>query len=284
MKYESTEQKILKILYPPVLYMFICICTQFVVSTILIGMDIKQIEVVGANVSQSASFVENIDAIISENSVLMNCISALIALAIFVVIYIKDSKENNEMSITKYIRSIKCIDFLNSYSIGLTLATGISLLVSILPIDNLLGSYENTSELLLNGDFFQLFVVLGILVPFTEEVIYRGLIYNRIRRYMNVNKAIVISALLFGVFHLNLMQGIYAFLIGIIMGYLYYRYDNIFAPIALHMAVNQLTVVFKCTGVSDYLEKNDVMYILFMLVALILGGFLMYKTVKTSKS
>ncbi len=284
MKYESIEKKILRIIYPPVLYMLICVSTQFIVGAILVGLDIKNTDARGVSATTSAGYVEHINSIINEHSVLMNCIGALIGLVVFGFIYRKDSKIDASISFGRYFKEIKLYNIINSYAIGLTAATGISLLISILPIDNIVGSYESTSELLLNGNFIQLFLVLGIIVPLTEEIIYRGLIYNRVKKYLDVNKAIVISALLFGVFHLNLMQGLYAFLIGIIMGYLYYRYDSIFAPIALHMAVNQLTVVFKCIGVSDYLEKNILAYILFMLATLALGGFLLYKTGRISKN
>ena len=281
MKYESIEQKILRIIYPPVLYLFICIGTQFVVSTILISSDIKNTDVAGINASASAGYMDHINKMIAEHSVLMNCISATIGLIIFGIILKKDFTSEKDFSIKKCLKEIKIENLLNAYGIGLTAATGISLFVSILPIDNIIGSYETTSELLLNGDFIYLFVVLGIIVPLTEEIIYRGLIYNRVKKYLDVNKAILISSLLFGIFHFNLMQGVYAFIIGIIMGYLYHKYNSILAPVALHMAVNQLTVIFNCTGISNALNGNIIIYIMCMVISLAIGVFLIFRTIKS---
>lgn len=283
MKYESIEQKILRIIYPPLLYLLICLATQMIAGTIFVWSDIRNTDARGVSATTSANYVEHINSVINKHSVLMNFIGAAIGLLIFSIIYRKDAKSDTELSFKRYFKEIKYSNILNSYSIGLTAGTGISLLISILPIDNILGSYESTSELLLNGNFIQLFLVLGVVVPLTEEMIYRGIVFNRIKKYLDVNKAILISALLFGMFHFNLMQGVYAFIIGVIMGQLYNKFDNILAPISLHMAVNQLTVIFKCIGFSDYIEKNLWAYILVMVGTLLIGGFLLYNTFKPLK-
>ena len=283
MKYESIEQKILRIIYPPLLYLLICLSTQMIAGAIFVGLDIKGTDTRGVSATTSANYIEHINAVISEHSVFMNFIGAAIGLFVFSIIYRKDAKKDESISFARYLKKANFLNILNSYTIGLTAGTGISLLISILPIDNILGSYESTSELLLNGNFIQLFVVLGVVVPLTEEIIYRGIVFNRIKRYLDINKAIFISALLFGIFHFNLMQGVYAFTIGVIIGCLYHKFDNILAPISLHMAVNQLTVIFKCIGFSDYIEKNLWAYILVMVVALAIGGFLLYNTFKPLK-
>lgn len=268
MKYESIEQKILRIIYPPVLYLFICLSTQVIASSILIWLDAKVTDVKGVSATTSANYIEHINRVINTHTVLMNFIGAGVGLIIFGIIYKRDKNNNKKIGI---------YELLYSYAIGLTAGTGISLLISILPIDNIIGSYESTSELLLNGKFIQLFIVLGIVVPLTEEVIYRGIIFNRIKKYLDANKAIIISSLLFGLFHLNLMQGLYAFIIGLIMGYMYYKFENIWAPIVLHMAINQLTVIFASTGFSDFLDKNIGAYVLTMLGTLVLGLLLLYR-------
>jgi len=267
MKYESIEQKMLRILYPPVLYLLICLVTQVTVSSVLIWLDAKVTDVRGVSATTAANYIEHINEIINTHSVLMNFIGAGVGLLVFGIIFKRDKNES---------KRIKTHEVIYSYAIGLTAGMGISLFISILPIDNILGSYESASKLLLNGKFIQLFVVLGIVVPLTEEIIYRGIVFNRIKKYLDVNKAIIISALLFGFFHLNLMQGLYAFIIGIIMGFLYYKFENICAPIALHMAVNQLTVIFETIGFSDFLNKNIWAYVLTMLSALVIGGILLY--------
>jgi len=47
-----------------------------------------------------------------------------------------------------------------------------------------------------------------------------------------------ISALLFGVFHGNIVQGIYGTLMGLLIAYVYEKYDNFIAPVIIHVAAN----------------------------------------------
>lgn len=83
------------------------------------------------------------------------------------------------------------------------------------------------------------FIATVILPPLVEEVIFRGLILQYLGRagatFLVAN---LIQSVLFGIFHMNLVQGIYTTLIGFLLGYLAYRYDSILVPMALHAAYN----------------------------------------------
>ena len=48
----------------------------------------------------------------------------------------------------------------------------------------------------------------------------------------------LIQALLFGIFHMNIVQGIYTCLLGFLLGYMAYRYDSILAPMITHALFN----------------------------------------------
>ena len=78
-----------------------------------------------------------------------------------------------------------------------------------------------------------------ILPPLTEEVIFRGLILQYLGRagagFLAAN---LIQSVLFGIFHMNLVQGIYTALFGFLLGYLAYRYDSVLVPMALHAVYN----------------------------------------------
>lgn len=80
--------------------------------------------------------------------------------------------------------------------------------------------------------------VYGLLTPLAEELIFRGVIQNRLIRLVGERNGIIITALLFAVYHFNLVQGIYAFIMGIIFGFYYRRYRKITIPYAMHAAAN----------------------------------------------
>ena len=79
-------------------------------------------------------------------------------------------------------------------------------------------------------------VIIG---PIEEELIFRGLTIEYLKRvgasFWVIN---IIQALFFGIAHLNLIQGSYAFLMGLVSGYLVLRYRSIWAGIAFHMIFN----------------------------------------------
>ena len=54
--------------------------------------------------------------------------------------------------------------------------------------------------------------ILGtcIIIPFLEELLYRGIVYQRLKAFLGVKTAIVLSAVIFGAMHFNLVQFLYA--------------------------------------------------------------------------
>lgn len=78
-----------------------------------------------------------------------------------------------------------------------------------------------------------------ILPPIVEETIFRGLILQYLgragARFIVAN---LIQAVLFGIFHMNFVQGIYTALLGFLLGWLAYRYDSILVPMLLHAIFN----------------------------------------------
>ncbi len=94
--------------------------------------------------------------------------------------------------------------------------------------------------------------VLGLLLysvisPLAEEMIFRGIVYSKCRRVIGVIPGILLSALLFAVLHGNIVQGVYAFLMGLLICGVYERYKSFLAPVLFHAVAN--VVVFCVTYV-----------------------------------
>ena len=86
------------------------------------------------------------------------------------------------------------------------------------------------------SDTFSMFLYASILAPVSEELIFRGYILQSLRTY-GKKFAIVFSAFLFGVFHGNLLQTPYTFLMGLVLGYVTVEY-HIGWAVALHVFNN----------------------------------------------
>ena len=81
-------------------------------------------------------------------------------------------------------------------------------------------------------------ILYGLISPLAEEVVFRGVIYNRLRRFYGSTVGIVVSGVLFGVFHGNPVQGVYGACLGMLMAYLYERSGSFLIPILFHAVAN----------------------------------------------
>ena len=88
----------------------------------------------------------------------------------------------------------------------------------------------------MDSSSFSMFLYGGILAPITEELLFRGLIQRSLRPFGR-RFAILASAFVFGIFHGNLLQAPYAFLVGLVLGYTASEYSIAWAML-LHMINN----------------------------------------------
>lgn len=90
------------------------------------------------------------------------------------------------------------------------------------------------------------YVAIGLVVPIAEEMVFRGAILRKLLAIFDQRLhwlPIVISALIFGCMHGNLAQGIHAFIIGLLLGWMYYRTRSVVPSIAFHWVNNTVAYV-----------------------------------------
>ena len=90
------------------------------------------------------------------------------------------------------------------------------------------------------------YVAVGILAPLAEEVVFRGAILRTLLGIMSKKNhwvAIMISAAIFGVVHANLAQFVNALLMGLLLGWMYYRTQSLVPGILLHWVNNTMAYV-----------------------------------------
>lgn len=85
-------------------------------------------------------------------------------------------------------------------------------------------------------------LAIAIVGPVLEELLFRGAITKALLQQYNPTKAILISALLFGAFHINPAQILPAFLIGILLAWTYYKTGSLIPCIFMHILNNSLSV------------------------------------------
>lgn len=123
------------------------------------------------------------------------------------------------------------------------------------------------------AETFSMFLYSAILAPIAEEILFRGYILRSLRPF-GKRFAILGSAVLFGLFHGNLLQTPYAILMGLVLGYVTVEY-SIGWSVALHMFINLvLADLFTrlTAGLSDmaYSLLNLVLLSGFFLISLVI--------------
>ena len=136
-------------------------------------------------------------------------------------------------------------------------------------IDNTVG------ELIENSNPLILLLVVGIIGPILEELVFRKFIIDRIRPYGEF-LAVLFSALTFGMFHGNFYQLFYAFAIGFVLAFIYVRTKNIIYPVILHIAFNTYSVIQQSfmTASKAFSDIKIVSYMFTGLYYLMIGASL----------
>ncbi|MCR5420517.1 MAG: CPBP family intramembrane metalloprotease [Lachnospiraceae bacterium] len=130
------------------------------------------------------------------------------------------------------------------------IAAGIALafILSYVP-ETALGYKEHVSSQLQEGVKSVIYVV--ILSPIIEEFIFRFFIlgvFNRVLGFMIAN---IIQAVMFGLYHLNLIQGIYAFLLGLLIGLLKKYTGTVWGCVCFHAMFNLTGLLINLYPVND---------------------------------
>ena len=99
--------------------------------------------------------------------------------------------------------------------------------------------YNDHMELLLSDGLIPA-LSIAVAAPLTEELMFRGVIQPRLERAMPVWAAVVVQAVLFGVTHGTPIQMVYAFLLGLVFGFLRSRTGSILPGFAAHAAFNAM--------------------------------------------
>ena len=103
-----------------------------------------------------------------------------------------------------------------------------------------------------------------------EEFACRGLILGSLRKYGD-GFAVLVSAILFGLMHGNFDQMPFAFMVGLVLGFIVVKTDSLWIAVAVHAANNFISVAFEylLAGLSQ--NSQNLIYSLYLMVALIAG-------------
>ncbi len=127
---------------------------------------------------------------------------------------------------------------------------GLNLLFELIGFTEKSQAYQAVAEDQYSAYFLIGILCYGVIAPIAEELLFRGVLFAYMRRFLGVRAALLVSALIFGVYHGNPVQGVYAFLMGCLIAYSYEYFGTFAMPIAVHMVSNILSYCLTYTGLA----------------------------------
>ena len=164
---------------------------------------------------------------------------------------------------------------------GILASHGLSALISLISSTGMLGNYQEIEQNVFLASPFLVIFQTVVLAPISEELLFRGILYRRLQRYIRgFWGPALISSAIFGLYHMNLAQGIFAFLFGLFICAVYEKIRNLWAAIALHAGGNLISVVLVYTG---FQYPEPWLYITVMILALAAAGAIYYFLIRRLK-
>ena len=133
-----------------------------------------------------------------------------------------------------------------------SLSVGLNGFLSLIELYRFSPTFQEVSELQMSVPIWLGVLSYAVLAPLGEEFLFRGVVYGQLRRVSSAPVAIAVSALAFGLFHGNLVQFVYASLLGAVMALVRELYGTLWASVAFHAVANLFVyVVLDLTPVGD---------------------------------
>lgn len=158
-------------------------------------------------------------------------------------------------------------------------AVGMNGLLNVIELYRYSPTFQEISQIQFDTPIWLGILSYGILAPLGEEVVFRGVVYGQLKKVMKVPAAIVLSGLAFGLFHGNLVQAVYATVIGVLLALVYELYGTLAAPMVFHSVANLFVyIVLDLTSFGDAFLTPAAC--IFFLVISAVSVIMMYKLQK----
>lgn len=144
--------------------------------------------------------------------------------------------------------------------------------IAMTPLVEVSAGFQTANENFFAGGILLEILASCVVVPVAEELLFRGIVQKRASMMAGEKMGILCSALLFGVIHMNLVQFIYATLLGGLLAVVVAKTRRVSLAVVGHAAANLIAILRAETGVLDFAYQPDAAGIVFSLVMLLLGA------------
>ena len=224
----------------------------------------EQLQTIFNEYIETDTYIDKFETFVNDNSIFITCITFVIFGIIFYKKYYNYKQDYMEK--------------LNIKTIGILIILGIILNLSY---NLVIGSFNyavhfTNNYSAINISILTYIICTGLLGPILEELLFRGIVFNKFKKFNPQMRAILLTTFIFTFFHSNFIQMLYAFCLGFILIYVYEKYKNIKAPIIVHMASNIMNI-FTCMII---MKENYILNLVLMLISFLILFIINRKIIK----
>lgn len=192
-------------------------------------------------VIDNAPFFEQVLGFIRDQAAMTVILTNLIAVLLYGLAF---RKREERLSAYAGIRSTGFLQIIGSVIAGVC-ANGL-ILIAMQKIHipgPWMQAYQNQIGGLISGNLLIAGLAIVLIAPMVEELVFRGILFTSLSKALNPVLSAVVTALLFAIAHGNLVQGSYAFVLGLLLALVRHQSGSLWSAIALHFAFNTTSLL-----------------------------------------
>lgn len=275
-KRETPGVLVFRAIYPFFVYFFIALAVEL---AIILPQSIGLInEWMGMGYQE---ILDKLQEYIYGQAMFLTAVSSFVTLPVLYYFYVRDKKYWPVKVFTEGKKQ-PAVNYVYVIVLGFIVSLAFNNLFDITGLTHVSDTYNRFESAIDNSSYLWRVLATVVAAPLVEEMVFRGLMYKRLRRCLGRWQCIVISALAFGITHGNIVQFLYAFSVGILLAYVYEIYKNLWAPVILHAMAN-LTAVTLAPFINN-VESGTLRALIVALEIALAYGALVLMNKKTANN
>ena len=229
------------------LYLVIPFAVQLLIG-LMLSVQILLMQWKGNAISQA--FLEELQNNYGFNMILIALVDLILTAGMGTWYYFIRRRQNNPKVSYRKIFSPRSIGYLAVMALFAQFICNLILLGFSMLTPEIFRNYEQLmkmADINVLPAWATLFIV-GVWAPLAEEIVFRAMIFRTLRKGFTFVPAAVISGAAFGFYHLNLIQGVYAGLFGVLLAYIYEKTDSLAGVYLFHLMFNLMNYGISFVG------------------------------------
>ena len=273
------QKQFSRLFLPILIYWVIGFAVKFVAEIVVLTPHMA--EIIGTTMTSSQDIMNNamkyageMFKILMQYQVQIAAAGALFTIPYTLFLFKKDKKEimvNNAENHKSHT------DFIKVVLLGVVACIGLNSVALMMNLAMTDETYQATSEIMYNASFGAQIVCLGVIIPLAEELMFRGILFKRFREYGTFARAALFSTMMFSLAHGNFVQMAYAFAIGMLLSFVYEKYDSFAAPVILHICVNITSLIVTKLGGFTWLYSDTMRMAISSVLCAFIGSVIFVK-------